>query len=286
MNVTARQFADEALRLLTLPEIPYRYSGTTLAGMDCQGCLKYCAQQLGVKLNYTGSNDMFRSACSWIGTISEAKAQGKIVPGAVGFIVEWDGQEGERYRNDGLGNASHVGIITLSGDTYSVDASSSAGKVRGRSERDAVRTWTHIGWLKALDYGVVDEIGGFIEDMPGTTSTANNSAIRTAIVATADGGNLNLRRAPSDKTDNRVGRAPNGATVEVLESRSDGWTKVKYESVTAWVQTKYLSMNNVASTPAPAEAAYTPLVQGNRMIALSDSVARELYNALDAALFG
>lgn len=295
MSVSASQFAGEAMRLLSLPEIPYRYAGTTLAGMDCQGSLKYCAQQLGVKLNYSGSNDMYRNACSWVGTISEAKAQGRIVPGAVGFIVEYDGQEGEQYKRDGLGNASHVGIITLSGKTYSVDASSSAGKVRGQAERDAVRTWTHIGWLKVFDYGtasVVDKIDGSIGN--SAPAAISDSTIRTAVVITADGGSLNMRRAPSDTVDNRVGHAPFGVTVEVLETRSDGWAKIKYEGVSAWVRSKYLTMNTPTQTgsavsvvtPPQAAARTARTAEHDVLISLSDSAARELHSVLDAALFG
>ena len=293
MSATAAQLASEALRLLTLPEIPYRYTGTTLASMDCQGAVKYCAQQIGVKLNYTGSNDMFRNACSWVGTLAEAQASGRLVPGALAFIVKHDGQEGERYRLDGLGNANHVGIITLSGNTFSVDASSSAGKVRGQPERDAVRTWTHVGWLKALDYTVSNEIVGVA--MNNTVSIAQPAAatytIQTAKVYTADGGALNLRRSPSDNTDNRVGRAPFGATVEVLETQSDGWAKVKFEGTTAWVRSRYLLMDNQPAPTIQSQVVSTaipppPPPRTQHAITLSDDAARELYTALDAALFG
>ncbi|MDR1263332.1 MAG: SH3 domain-containing protein, partial [Oscillospiraceae bacterium] len=298
MSATSRQFAVEALRLLNLPDIPYRYSGTTLAGMDCQGMLKYCAQQLGVKLSYTGSNDMYRAACSWVTPLDIAKAQGRIVPGAVGFIVEYDGQEGDKYKTDGLGNASHVGIITMSATAYSVDASSSSGKVRGQSERDALRTWTHIGWLKALDYStavVVDEIGGSMDTAATPAAPIpiqDYSTIRTATVNTLDGRALNLRRAPSTNTDNRVGTAPAGAVVEVLKTRSDGWAKIRFEGIAAWVMARYLTMQTAAPqaaaasvASAPAQPQSSPLDQyipTGKMISIPETMAYELYATLDA----
>ncbi|GHU73437.1 hypothetical protein AGMMS49992_12000 [Clostridia bacterium] len=290
MGARAQTVANAAVSLLG-NEIPYRLGGTTLQGMDCQGLVKYCCKQAGVTLNYSGSNDMYRNACSWLGTLAEAKAQKKLVPGAVAFIVVHDGGESDKYKADGLGNAGHVGIITLSGDIYSVDASSSAGKVRSRKVRDAELVWSHIGWLRALDYGsaiVEDEIGGVIMN-----------TIRTATVNTVDGGNLNLRRAPSDNTDNRVGRVPNGTTIEVLETRADGWAKVKFEGMEVWASSRYLLMDAPeqyapVNTPAsiPAQTTSSPPIivpvqgSGYITISLSENAAYELYNTLDATMFG
>ncbi|GHU77469.1 hypothetical protein AGMMS49992_25400 [Clostridia bacterium] len=286
MAIQARHLAEEALKLLSYSQIPYVHGGSSLNGMDCIGLVKYCAKQAGAWLNYAGSNDAFRNACSWLGTYTEAKAQGRLVPGAVGFMLEHDGQEGVKYRADGIGNASHIGVIVLSGDIHSIDASSSAGRVRTRTARDAERIWTHIGWLKELNYGmttVTDEIGGTIMNPAA-------QQLRTATIVTLDGGNLNIRRDPTDKVDNRVGKAPHGTTVEVLETRGD-WTRIRYSSVTGWAATRYLAFNGTAPTsavevtPAPP-IALMPLPTGYRTITLSEQTVHELYSVLDAAMFG
>jgi hypothetical protein len=286
MAIQARLLADEALKLLNYAHIPYALGGVSINGMDCIGLVKYCAKQVGAGLNYAGSNDAFRNACSWLGTYAEAQAQGRLIPGAVGFILEHNGKEGDKYRADGIGNASHIGVIVLSGDVHSIDASSSAGKVRTRTKRDAESIWTHIGWLKGFDYNmttVVDEIGGVMTEPTG-------SQPRTAVVKTVDGGNLNIRRDPTDKVDNRIGKAPNGTTIEVLETRGE-WTRIRYSGITGWAATRYLAFNGAAPAQATlVSPVVTPIpiqtTAGYRTIMLSEQTAQELYTALDASIFG
>jgi hypothetical protein len=286
MAIEARLLANEALKLLNYAHIPYVLGGASLNGMDCIGLVKYCAKQVGAGLNCAGSNDAYRNACSWLGTYAEAKAQGRIIPGAVGFILEHNGKEGDKYRADGIGNASHICVIVLSGDIHSIDASSSAGRVRTRTKRDAESIWTHIGWLKGFDYNmttVMDEIGGVMVE-PAVPQP------RIAIVQTVDGGNLNIRRDPTDSVDNRIGKAPNGATVEVLETRGE-WARIRYSGITGWVATRYLAFIGAAPAQATLAPPVTPPIPiqttaGYRTITLSEQTARELYTVLDASIFG
>ena len=129
--------------------IPYILGKETLDGdgADCQGLIEAIVRALGGRLSYRGSNDMFRNACSYVGTLSQARKDGRLVPGAVLFIVRQDGGEPPQYK-DKKGNASHVGWYT--GGRYEVvHASSSRGKVAASTLKNA---WTHVGWLKALDY--------------------------------------------------------------------------------------------------------------------------------------
>jgi uncharacterized protein YraI len=115
--------------------------------------------------------------------------------------------------------------------------------------------------------------------------------LQTATVMTLDGGALNLRSSPNESGINRIGRAPSGAIVEVLESRSD-WTKERYDGMTAWAQTKYLSMN-ASNMPNVQENQTSNTLPANYQIAgkgititISEDVARQIYTELDSALFG
>jgi hypothetical protein len=108
--------------------IPYVNGGKTVDGFDCQGFIKWAVEQAGGKASYSGSNAMFRecNANRQLWTWADAAAKGKLVPGALAFILEHDGSEPDHYKDDGLGNASHVGVAVLhSNDVYTVDASSS-----------------------------------------------------------------------------------------------------------------------------------------------------------------
>ncbi|GHU70904.1 hypothetical protein FACS1894184_17000 [Clostridia bacterium] len=255
--VKAKELAATALGLLTGPTIPYVNAGTTMAGMDCQGLVKYCAKQSGLTLKFAGSNDMFRNACTEIWTISDAKKKGKLVPGAVCFILERDGNEPDKYKRDGLGNASHIGVVTLGRSAWSVDASNSAGKVRPRDERNAMYVWTHIGHLKGVDYGqqtaalsdaaiAVSPAG--LAGSTGSGAATNDGALATALVGgmavvTADP-TVTFRKEPKiiKGVDNRVARCPRiekGAFVETQRALGE-WTNIKYNGMTGWVMSQYL----------------------------------------------
>lgn len=145
----AQACADLAMADLEGDFIPYELGKEALddRGADCQGFIEAIVRALGGSISYRGSNDMFRNACSYIGTLSQARKEGRLVPGAVLFIVRQDGSEPPQYK-DGRGNASHIGWYT--GGRYEVvHASSSRGKVAASTLKNA---WTHVGWLKAIDY--------------------------------------------------------------------------------------------------------------------------------------
>jgi cell wall-associated NlpC family hydrolase len=144
VKVAANKVAYNARWLIEGRIIPYVATGRSMAGMDCQGMVKYCVKQaMGNCDHYSGSNDMFRG-CVNAGTAREYGENG-LKPGMLVFTVERSGREPSRYKADGLGNASHVGIAVMeSDDIWTIDASESAGKVRGRSRAQAPKVWTHM----------------------------------------------------------------------------------------------------------------------------------------------
>lgn len=212
--------ARTAAALLQGATIPYTGGGETLAGMDCQGLVEYCVRACGGSMSFSGSNDMFRNACAWLGTLAEAKAQGKLVPGTALFILEQDGGEPAKYKADGLGNASHVGLYTDTGGTGPevVHASASRGCVAASTLKNA---WTHVGWLKAVDYGTE----GTVTDMSGWAVTVADS-----------GTTVNMRTASNGAYMLKI---PLGAQVPVA-ARSAGWAKVRYNGFDGWVDEQYL----------------------------------------------
>lgn len=138
-------------------------AGYTYAEMDCQAFVEFCVNQAGGKMDYRGSNHMARSAV-WLGTIENAKAAGKLVPGA-GLLIHEEGESGlpAQYRGDGLGDFSHVGLYV--GEDALVDrdkngkkrscnvahSSSTMGRVAGSTLKNG---WTHVMWFGEIDYGV------------------------------------------------------------------------------------------------------------------------------------
>ena len=183
---SAQACANLAMDELDGDFIPYILGKETLDGdgADCQGLIEAIVRALGGRLSYRGSNDMFRNACSYVGTLSQARKDGRLVPGAVLFIVRQDGGEPPQYK-DKKGNASHVGWYT--GGRYEVvHASNSRGKVAASTLKNA---WTHVGWLKAVDYSNNTTIK---EEPMSNQGTILSQGDRGKAVATLQTGLLSL----------------------------------------------------------------------------------------------
>lgn len=122
--------------------VPYVLGGEDLKGLDCQGFVEYVVRKLGGSMSFRGTNHMYREACSLAVKIGNRKP----VPGCVLFIVHEDEEAPGYY--DNKGNASHIGWY-CGGKHEVVHSSSSRGKVAPSTLKNG---WTHIGWLKSVDY--------------------------------------------------------------------------------------------------------------------------------------
>ena len=70
--------------------------GYTYDEMDCQAFVEHCARQAGGAMDYLGTNDMARRA-AWLGTQDEARAQGRLVPGA-GLLIREETELKKHHR--------------------------------------------------------------------------------------------------------------------------------------------------------------------------------------------
>lgn len=158
-NATAAAFAAQAAK----------YLGTPYDELDCQALMEAMLRDVGVRKNWTGSNAMYRDM-AWIGTPEECVAKyGSIPIGAWLYILEQDGGEPAKYKADGIGNASHVGVYTGSGKG-AIHSSASRGEVcesafAGKTIKNG--GWNRVGFCKLLDYG----LDGAVSTQPETVST-------------------------------------------------------------------------------------------------------------------
>ena len=83
------------------------YNGIKYDQLDCQAFVEKvlydsgCKKASGAAYNWKGSNDMWRNALSWKGTLEECKkVYGEIPLGAWVFIWANDGGEKDRGYND------------------------------------------------------------------------------------------------------------------------------------------------------------------------------------------
>lgn len=202
--------------------------------MDCQRFVEQCLSDCGIEKDLAGSNAWYRFVMrnGWVGTPEECKQKfGSIPVGAFLFILSQNGKEPSKYKGDGIGNVSHIGIYTGKG-AGAINSSASHGCVcestfKGKSINGG---WNRVGLWKAIDYGeAVNKI------LRGEEAKPVDVNYQAKVV----GGGLNLRMEKSTNSE-RLAQIPDGTIVTVTEE--DGaWSKTSYNGKTGWVLNKYLS---------------------------------------------
>lgn len=249
--------ANQVARAATLAA----HVGYTYDELDCQAFVEHCVRQAGGRMDYLGTNDMARRA-AWLGTLDEARAQGRLVPGAGLLIREaTEANLPARYAGDGLGDFSHVGLYVgenaltdtdKNGRRRACDAvhsSATMGRVAGSTLQNG---WTHALWFPEIDYAVTAGAGagagganaggtstgagtsgtGTVTNTGGTNTgatpapglTAGAVPAAYATVTSPDGGPVKLRKSAS-RGESLYWLVGAGARVRVERTR-DGWSLV------------------------------------------------------------
>ncbi len=189
--------ANQVARAATLAA----HVGYTYDELDCQAFVEHCVRQAGGRMDYLGTNDMARRA-AWLGTLDEARAQGRLVPGAGLLIREaTEANLPARYAGDGLGDFSHVGLYVGENALTDTDkngrrracdvvhSSATMGRVAGSTLQNG---WTHALWFSEIDYAVTAGAGagagGANADGTGGTAISDTSAGGTGSAGTNTGG--------------------------------------------------------------------------------------------------
>ena len=132
-----------------------KYLGRAYSEMDCQKFVEKCMADVGLRIDLAGANAWYRKM-SWVGSPEECVRRFGCVPkGALLFILEKDGKEPAKYRGDGKGNASHIGIKTGRGEG-AIHSSSSRGCVAQSKFRDKTIPnggWNRVGLWDRFTYG-------------------------------------------------------------------------------------------------------------------------------------
>lgn len=229
MRVDARQLARAG----------YTYIGRLYSEMDCQAFVERCLYDCGLKINLAGSNAWFRRM-DWTGTPEECvKRFGRIPVGAFLFILEQDGREPEKYRRDGIGNASHIGIYTGAGKGAIHSSASKGSVVESRFAGKSIQGgWNRVGLWREISYST--GINAALGHDPGTEEKGDRE-MTTAIVALpamARGNDVNLREGPGRNYGIKM-HVPVGAEVQVIEDQGQ-WCQIGYGNVTGWMMANYL----------------------------------------------
>ena len=239
-----------------------KYLGRSYKDMDCQAFVEQCMRDCGLSMDLAGSNTWIREIMKhgWVGTPEECvRTFGTVPNGALLFIVNQDGKEPAKYRGDGIGNASHIGIKTGRNDG-AIHSSSSRGCVATSVFKDKTIKnggWNRVGLYDKFDYGksvnwVLDHIG--IGQEPAASEPAEGGEKMQGKVIAENGGTVKLRQKPSTNC-GTYWDIPVGAVLEILE-RGEAWTKCKAAGRTGWMKNEFIQLIDEADQepdPDPAE---------------------------------
>lgn len=188
----------------------YVAGGHSKGSVDCSGLFSYAYAQLGSYM-YQGSNTMYRKYTVKAGKKGELEA----LPGMAVFVNKRDGNEPDQYKNDGVGNMSHVGCYVGNGLV-----AEAKGKNYGCVYSQLTDSkWTHVAQLKYTIYDLSETFA----PCEGIVTTASTS--------------LNLRNAPQG---NKIGSIPKGAIVKITGESGD-WYQVVYNNASGYASKQYIT---------------------------------------------
>lgn len=221
-----------------------KYLGTPYSEMDCQAFVERCMKDVGYNRNMPGSNAWYR-AMTWTGSPEDCvRTFGSVPKGALLFILEHDGKEPAKYRGDGIGNASHVGMKTGRNDG-AIHSSHSRGCVCTSKFNDKTIPnggWNRVGLLDVFDYGKtvnwVLEHGGSGSAPADGGDTENNGGEKPmqGRVSVPDGTTVNLRKKPDGAL---IDRIPDGTELEILKNQGE-WCRVSVAGLVGWMMSKFI----------------------------------------------
>ena len=232
-----------------------KYLGRSYQEMDCQAFVEKCMADVGYRKDLGGSNSWYRECMKhgWVGSPEEcAKEFGSVPKGALLFILEAVGPKTPaKFRNDGIGDVTHMGIVTGRGDG-AIHSSSSRGcvatsKFKGKTIPNG--GWNRVGLLNQFDYeeesrgGTAGLDEGGLSTPPSApvemTCGAQEDMVMTGIVTAETGRTVNLRKTKGGKL---IERIPIGTEVEILDYGAE-WCRVKAGRYTGWMMTEFLEVN-------------------------------------------
>lgn len=250
--------------------------GKLYSVMDCQRFCELCFSDCGVSLDLGGSNSWYRYFMKngWVGTPEECKKIfGEVPMGAILFIWEQVSESTpEKYKNDGVGDLTHMGLVTtLTGEEMVKIAKELGdeedpgkynfgnGAIHSSSSRKHVSTskfagktisggWNRVALWNKIDYG--DRINALLNG--GTTSEPSpepdpEPVAEYAFVHSENGKHVHIRKEKSTKS-KVVNDVPCGASVQVTK-HGDEWSKVVYKdkwnaSWYGYIMTQFLVFEN------------------------------------------
>ena len=218
-----------------------KYLGRSYEEMDCQAFVEKCMADVGLRMDLGGSNSWYRECGKhgWVGTPEECvKEFGSVPKGALLFILEPVGPKTPaKFRNDGIGDVTHMGIVTGRGDG-AIHSSSSRGcvvtsKFRGKTIPNG--GWNRVGLYDKFDYDGAERREEADTIFQEDEEEAGGEKL-TGIVTAETGSTVNLRKTKGGKLLERI---PIGSEVTILDYGEE-WCQVIAGGLKGWMKTEFI----------------------------------------------
>ena len=217
-----------------------KYLGRSYEEMDCQAFVEKCMADVGYRRDLGGSNSWYRECKlhGWAGSPEECvKEFGSVPKGALLFILEPAGPKTPgKFRDDGVGDATHMGIVTGRGDGAIHSSKSRGGVATSKFKGKTIPNggWNRVGMLPVFDYDVGRSLRFGRDDTEDGWDDKEERM--TGIVAAETGLTVNLRETMGGKL---IERIPIGTEVTILEYGPE-WSKVEAGKYKGYMMTQFL----------------------------------------------
>lgn len=221
-----------------------QYLGRSYDEMDCQKFMEICMRDVGLMMDLGGSNSWYREVKKngWVGTPEECmKIFGQIPKGALLFIRDEVGPKTpKKFRNDGIGDITHIGIKTGRGDGAIHSSHSKGGVVTSVFKDKTIKNggWNRVGLYNRFDY--TKSVNWLLDHM-GIGEDPDQKKEEEPMTVTVYAGNgkpVNFRKSPSESGE-RIDKIPVGTEAELLGSQGD-WSMIRIDGKTGWMKTEFL----------------------------------------------
>ena len=227
-----------------------KYLGRSYKEMDCQAFVEKCMSDVGLHMDLGGSNSWYREIMKhgWTGTPEECmKTFGQVPKGAIIFILEpVSASTPEKFRKDGIGDVTHMGIKTGRNDG-AIHSSSSRGCVATSVFKDKTIKnggWNRVGLYDKFTYGksidwYLEHGGSSPPDDPDEKKEEEVVPMQGKVTAPS-GSTVKLRQKPSTSC-NIYWDIPIGTEVMITDYGPE-WCKVVTGGLTGYMMTEFLEI--------------------------------------------
>ena len=226
-----------------------QFLGRSYDEMDCQALVERMMAAVGYRRDLGGSNSWYRECMKngWTGTPEECLREfGSVPKGALLFIrEEVSASTPGKFRDDGIGDITHMGVKTGRGDG-AIHSSHSKGCVCTSKFKDRTIPnggWNRVGLLNVFSYGktvdwVLEHGGGSGDGSASSVPAEKEGKPVKGTVTAKSGSTVKLRQKPG--TDCPIyWDIPVGTEMEIVDQR-ENWSKCICGGLTGWMKNEFI----------------------------------------------